>query len=55
MLRAMRGICIVCEFQVRGNTIEELDENFRSHFENTGHDTYFFMDEGDKKVERSVS
>ncbi len=55
MLRAMRGICIVCEFQVRGNTIEELDENFRSHFENTGHDTYFFMDEGDKRVERSVS
>ena len=55
MLRAMRGICIVCEFQVRGNTIEELDENFRSHFENTGHDTYFFMDEGDKRVERRVS
>ena len=55
MLRAMRGICIVCEFQVRGNTIEELDENFRSHFENTGHDTYFFMDEGDKRVERIVS
>src|SRR3989442_1731917 len=42
-------------FEERENTIEELDENFRSHFENTGHDTYFFMDEGDKRVERSVS
>jgi hypothetical protein len=50
----MRGTCVVCEFQVRGETIEELDMNFESHFENTGHKTYFFMD-GDKRVERSVS
>jgi len=54
MLREMRGICIICEFQVRGNTFEELDVNFTSHFENTGHETYFFMD-GDKRIERSVS
>jgi len=50
----MRGICIVCEFQVKGNTPEELDENFRSHYETTGHDTYYFLD-GDRGIERSVS
>jgi len=50
----MRGTCIVCEFQVRGDTLDELDINFTSHFENTGHETYFFMD-GDKRMERSVS
>ena len=50
----MRGTCIICEFQVRGNTIDELDVNFTSHFENTGHEAYFFMD-GDKRTERSVS
>ena len=54
MIKEMRGICIVCEFQVRGNTFEELDVNFTSHFETTGHETYFFMD-GDKRIERSVS
>ncbi len=50
----MRGTCIVCEFQVRGDTFEELDINFTSHFENTGHETYY-TDEGDKRIERSVS
>ncbi|MHB8546790.1 MAG: hypothetical protein ACYDAJ_08500 [Nitrosotalea sp.] len=55
MLREMRGICIVCEFQVRGNTLEELDENFRLHFENNGHDSYFFIDKDDKRIERDVS
>jgi len=50
----MRGICVICEFQVRGDTLDELDMNFTSHFEDTGHETYFFMD-GGKKVERSVS
>ena len=54
MVSDMRGTCIVCEFQVRGNTIDELDVNFTSHFENTGHEAYFFMD-GDKRIERSVS
>jgi predicted small metal-binding protein len=50
----MRGTCIVCEFQVRGNNTEELDINFTSHFENTGHEAYFFMD-GNTRIERSVS
>lgn len=50
----MRGICVICEFQVRGDTLDELDMNFTSHFEDTGHETYFFMD-GDKRGERSVS
>ncbi len=54
MLRAMRGTCIVCEFQVRGNTFEELDVNFRSHFETNGHAVYFFIDEGGRRIERSV-
>jgi predicted small metal-binding protein len=54
MIKEMRGICIECEFQIRGNTLEELDENFRSHFENTGHDTYFFR-EGEKSIERCIS
>jgi hypothetical protein len=50
----MRGTCVECEFQVKGNDIDELDMNFSSHFEDTGHDTYFFMD-GDRGTERSVS
>jgi hypothetical protein len=54
-MEEMRGTCIVCEFQVRGNTFEELDVNFTSHFENTGHDTYFFIDKEGKEIERSVS
>ncbi len=49
-----RGTCVVCEFQVRGNTLDELDVNFTSHFENTGHETYF-TDEGGQRIERSVS
>jgi hypothetical protein len=54
MVSEMRGTCIICEFQVRGNTIDELDVSFTLHFENTGHEAYFFMD-GDKRTERSVS
>ena len=54
MITEMRGICIVCEFQVRGNTFEELDVNFTSHFETTGHETYYIDAEG-KRMERSVS
>ena len=50
----MRGICTTCEFEVRGDTLDELDMNFASHFEDTGHETYFFMD-GDKRGERTVS
>jgi len=50
----MRGTCIICEFQVRGGTLDELDINFTSHFENTGHETYY-TGEGDQRVERSVS
>ncbi|SMH70363.1 protein of unknown function [Candidatus Nitrosotalea okcheonensis] len=55
MASDMRGICIVCEFQVRGNTLEELDESFRLHFENNGHDSYFFIDKEGKKIERDIS
>ncbi|MDE1767371.1 MAG: hypothetical protein KGI27_14030 [Thaumarchaeota archaeon] len=55
MTSDMRGICIVCEFQVRGNTLEELDESFRLHFENNGHDSYFFIDKEGKKIERDIS
>ena len=55
MITEMRGTCVICEFQVRGNTFEELDVNFTSHFENTGHEVYFFIDAEGKKMERSVS
>ena len=55
MTTEMRGICIICEFQVRGNTFEELDMNFSSHFETTGHEVYFFIDAEGKRMERSVS
>ncbi|MGI0046581.1 MAG: hypothetical protein ACREBB_05265 [Nitrosotalea sp.] len=50
----MRGTCIVCDFQVRGETLDELDINFTSHFENTGHETYY-TEEGGQRTERSVS
>jgi len=55
MTSDMRGTCIVCEFQVRGDTLEELDESFRLHFENNGHDIYFFIDKEGKKIERDIS
>jgi len=51
----MRGTCVICEFQVKGNTFEELDINFMSHFENTGHEVYFFIDKENNRIERSVS
>ena len=50
----MRGICTTCEFQVRGNTLDELDMNFSSHFEDTGHETYYTEQDG-QGIERSVS
>ncbi len=36
MTRDMRGICIECGFQVRGDTLDDLDESFTLHFENDG-------------------
>jgi hypothetical protein len=54
MTRDMRGICIECGFQVRGYTLDDLDESFTLHFENDGHDTYYVDNEG-KKIERDVS
>ena len=50
----LRGTCIICEFQVRGSTLDELDINFTSHFENTGHEAYY-TEEGGQRTERSVS
>jgi len=55
MTSDMRGTCIVCAFQVRGDTLEELDESFRLHFENDGHDSYFYIDKEGQKIERDVS
>ena len=50
----MRGICTTCEFQVKGNTLDELDMNFSSHFEDTGHETYYTEQDG-QGMERNVS
>jgi len=50
----IRGTCIDCELQEKGDTIDDLDMSFTLHFENTGHEAYFFMD-GDKRIERNVS
>ena len=55
MTRDMRGICTECGFQVRGDTLDDLDESFTLHFENDGHDTYYFEDKEGKKIERDVS
>lgn len=55
MTRDMRGICTECGFQVRGDTLDDLDESFTLHFENDGHDTYYYMDKEGQKVERDVS
>ena len=56
MTRDMRGICVECGFQVRGDTLDDLDlESFTLHFENDGHDTYYFVDKEGNKIERDVS
>jgi hypothetical protein len=55
MTRDMRGICIECGFEVRGDTLDDLDESFTLHFENDGHDTYYYIDKEGKKTERDVS
>jgi hypothetical protein len=55
MTRDMRGICVECGFQVRGDTLDDLDESFTLHFENDGHDTYYFVDKEGTKIERDVS
>ena len=55
MNRDMRGICVECGFQVRGDTLDDLDESFTVHFENDGHDTYYFVDKEGNKIERDVS
>ena len=55
MTRDMRGICVECGFQVRGDTLDDLDESFTLHFENDGHDTYYFVDNKGNKIERDVS
>ncbi len=55
MARDMRGICVECGYQVRGDTLDDLDESFTLHFENDGHDTYYFVDKEGKKIERDVS
>ena len=55
MTRDMRGICMECGFQVRGDTLDDLDESFTLHFENEGHDAYFFIDKEGNKTVRDVS
>ena len=55
MARDLRGICVGCGFQVRGDTVDDLDESFTLHFENDGHDTYYFVDNEGNKIERDVS
>ena len=55
MARDLRGTCVECGFQARGDTLDELDESFTLHFENDGHDVYYFVDNEGKKVERDVS
>ncbi len=55
MTRDMRGICMECGFQVRGDTLDDLDESFTLHFENEGHNAYIFIDKEGNKTERDVS
>ena len=50
-----KAICILCDFQISGDSLDELDEKYKPHFENSGHATYFFHDKYGRRTERTIS
>ena len=43
------GTCVRCEFEISGQSIDELDLKFKRHFVISGHDAYFYNEKNDQK------
>lgn len=46
------GTCIACEFETSGQSLDELDSNFRRHFVISGHDAYFYNEKTKQKLRK---
>ena len=46
------GACTGCEFEVSGQSLDELDKKFNRHFVICGHDAYFYREKNLEKIRK---